>query len=303
MPMTTLHEIAVEKAKKQPGMVDSLTEKAPILDRVKWTAATHNLWNVAEVLTDIKGAGYSKIDGVLPIMSASSDLQRVDLLEMGGIMECPTNKANEFGGPDKYFAKMQPFLLADAGMRVERQIIVENWLKAAISVQNTINAGGTGAGWFLLAVRFDENHNVGLYNPNQFVQGRFFNITPINGGKEDYLHSPGYEGVLGYAVAYRCIFGYQILDAKRTCAAIVNIDEKHHPTDIQINELLAMVRYDQKNTILVISPFGKIHAFDSLKGQYLQMANGDTDAKIFLMTWAGIPILTSHNISDKIDHI
>ena len=40
----TLHEIALDKAKKRPELVDFLTEEAPILKMLKWIPATHGLW-------------------------------------------------------------------------------------------------------------------------------------------------------------------------------------------------------------------------------------------------------------------
>ena len=64
--MVTLHEIAVKHARKQKGMVDSLTEEAPILDHVKWKAASHGLWNVAERLTNIEGPAFVAPDAPLP---------------------------------------------------------------------------------------------------------------------------------------------------------------------------------------------------------------------------------------------
>lgn len=51
--MSTLSEICVEMANKQPGMLNSLIEEAPILERCKWIPATHGMWNVAEKMTDI----------------------------------------------------------------------------------------------------------------------------------------------------------------------------------------------------------------------------------------------------------
>ena len=54
----TLKEIALEKAKKRPELVDYLTEEAPILTLLKWIPATHGLWNVEEVLDAITGASF-----------------------------------------------------------------------------------------------------------------------------------------------------------------------------------------------------------------------------------------------------
>lgn len=301
--MRTLHEIAIRHAKKQSGMVDSLTEEAVILAHVKWKAATHGLWNVAEKLTDIQGAGFVEPDAPLPYMSASTDLVHTDLAVMGGTMEVPSQRARKFGGPTKYFAERQNYILKKAGMDTERQIVLENWLKGARAVKNLYNAGGAGEGWFILAVRFDELSNVGLYDPDQFESGRLLKIDFPYGGAEHYLHAPKYEGVLGYSVTYRGNFGYQMLDAARTVAAIVNIDETHAPTPDMIDDMLAQVRSQPGSTYLFTSPRGKIYGINPYKSERVQLANADANVKTQIETWSGISIVTSHNIGGKIGNI
>ncbi len=301
--MQTLHEIAIKHAKKQAGMVDSLTEESPILAHVKWKAASHGLWNVAERLTDIQGAGFTEPDAPLPYMSASTDLVHTDLHVMGGTMEVPTQRAKKFGGATKYFAERQNHILKKAGMDTERQLVFMNWLKGAQDEKNLFDAKGTGQGWFILAVRFDELSNVGLYDPDQFDSGRLLKIDFPYNGAEHYLHSPKYEGVLGYSVTYRGNFGYQMLDAKRTVAAIVNIDETHKPSADMIDDLLATVRSRPGTTYLFTSPRGKIYGINPYKVENVQLANNDTEAKTRIETWNGISIVTSHNIAEKIAHV
>lgn len=303
MMMSTLHEIAVAHAKKQPGMVDSLTEDAPILAHVRWKPATHGLWNVAEKLTHIDGAGFVMPDSPLPYMSASTDLVHTDLHVLGGTMEVPTLRALKFGGAAKYFAERQNWILKKAGMDTEVQLVAKNWFAAARKEGNLKDAGGQGPGWFLLGVRFDELSNVGLYDPDQFQSGRLLKVEFLYGGEEHYLRSPKYEGVLGFAVAYRGNFGYQILDAKRTCAAIVNIDETHKPTPAMIDDMLADIRSQPGNTYIFCGPHAKIHGINPYKVENVELVNGDTDAKTRIETWNGISIVTSHNITNKIQHI
>ena len=73
MPVAqTLHEIALDKARKRPELVDFLTEEAPILALLKWIPATHGLWNVEEVLDNIKGASFTELGAPLPTMNAET---------------------------------------------------------------------------------------------------------------------------------------------------------------------------------------------------------------------------------------
>lgn len=301
--LCTLHEIAIKHAKKQPGLVDSLTEESPILKVCKWKPATHGLFNVAERLVEVNGAGFVEIDAPLPMMSASTELEHTDLHMLGGMMEVPTQRAMKLGGPSKYFADKQDALLKSAASTVEKRLVLKNWLEAAKKSGNLRDAGGADKGWFIMAVRFDELGNTGLYDEGQFDKGRILNIKILHGGEEDYLKGKGYEGVLGYTVVYRGNFGWQILDAARTCSAIVNIDETSKPSVNDIDNMLADVRAQPGNTYIFCSPRGKIHAINPYKVENVHLSNTDTDAKTRVETWNGISIITSYNIMDKINHI
>lgn len=308
--MMTLHEIGLAWAKKQPGIIDDLTEDSPILDMIKWKAASHKMWNAAEKLVDIDGPGWTEPDAPLPMMQASTDLVHIDLHVLGGQMEVTTQKALKFGGPKKYFADRQNWILRHAGMTTEKQIVLQNMLKAATTWKNkagvksnVYDAGGSGQGWFILACRFDDQVNVGLYDPDQFDSGRLLKIDFPYNGAEHVLHGSKYEGVLGYSIVYRGNFGYQLLDPERTVAAIVNIDETHKPSVTMIDDMLAQVRSQPGSTYLFCGPRAKIYGINPYKTENVQLVNGDTDAKTRIETWNGISIVTSHNIDDKIAHV
>ena len=152
-------------------------------------------------------------------------------------------------------------------------------------------------------MRFDELLNVGLYDPDQFQQERLFSIDFPYGGNEHHLQSERYQGVLGYSVTYRANFGWQILDPKVTCAAIVNVDENSKPTAAMIDDMLADVRSQPGNTYLFCSPKAKIHGINPYKVQNVSLENSDTDAKTRVETWNGISIIVSHNFNETIDRI
>lgn len=301
--MSTLHEIAVEYANKQPGMIDALTEDSPILDVVKWQPSTHGLWNLAEKMTDVKGPGFVKPDAPLPHMSAASELVHTDLHIMGGTMEVPSLKAKKLGGPEKYFAKYQDKILRKAGMDTEMKLVMDNWYAAARSAKNIRSAGGTGSGWFMLAVRFDELANCGLFDPDQFDSGRFFRIDVLHGGNEDYLIGKGLENVLGYTIVYRTAFGWQILDAKRTCSAIVNIEPGKYPTADQIDDMLADVRATPANTYIFCSPRARTYGLNPHKKDHIMLTQSDKDGGFQLESWTGIPIVMSHNLNEPISNV
>lgn len=298
--MCTLHEIAISRANKQPGIVDALTEDTPVLNIFKWVPSTHGLWNVAEKLTDINGPAFTEPDAPLPVMSSSNDLVTTDLHVMGGMLEVPSARAQKFGGALKYFSERQDHLLKEAGRAVEKQIVKDVFLKAAVKVKNLRNAGGKGDGWWIMAVRFDDLSNVGLYDPDQFDQGRLLRIDMPYGGNEHYLRGKGYENVLGYTVVYRGHFGWQLLEPERTVAAVVNIDKDNYPTVDMMDDMLADVRAEKGNTYLICGPRAKIYGINKHKNEKVHVVMGDTNQQTVIESWNGIPIITSHNINDKI---
>lgn len=297
--MCTLHEISMNMADIQPGMVDSLTEEAPIFGMMKFIPASHKLWNIAENLTEVVGPGWTELDGPLPLMRASSDLVTTNLHVMGGTLEVPTQRALKFGGAAKYFGDRQDHFLKKMGMDVETQIVKNMWLNAGC-IHNHRDAGGKDKNMFLLAVRFDDLANIGLYDPDQFVSGRIMQIDTPYGGNEHYLRGEKYQGVLGYSVNYRANFGWQLLDAQRTCAVITGIDPTHAPTPDMIDEMLGDVRATSSNTYIFCSPRAKIYGINPHKRELVRMVNNENEVKTSVETWNGIPVITSHNLTNII---
>lgn len=301
--MSTLHEIAIKLAQKQPGMADDLTEDAPILKICKFKPASHKMWNVSEKLVEISGPAFVEHDAPLPVMKTSTELVTTYLHTLGGMMQVPTQRALKFGGPQKYFAEKQPAILRHAGMTTEKTLVMDNWLKAAIASGNVKDAGGAGEGWFILAVRFDDLTNVGLYDPDQFQSGTLLKMDWLDNGGEHQFHNGPHAGMTGYTIVYRGNFGWQILEAGRTCSAIVNVNEKSGVSVDDIDNMLADIRAQSGSTYIFCSPRAKIYGINKHKKDNVQLVNNDTEAKTVIDAWNGIPIVTSYNIMDKIAHV
>lgn len=297
--MQTLKEIANEKAKKQPEMVDALTEEAPILAVCRWTAATHGLWNVAEKVEDITGPGVVEMNAPLPTVDVATQLVKTDVEILGGVMEVPKDTADQFGGAPAYFARKQDKVLRKAGMDTEQRLFFNNWLRGAKDVKNILPTAATsGDGRTILAVRFDPDANVGIYDPAQFDQGRLLRLNELSGGQLYHLRSR--PGVSGYGVELRGRFGWQMLAPEKTVAAIVNIQPGKLPTETQIDELIALVHGTPANTYLFMSEKTKIMAVNPFKKDRVEMLNADNDLKTMVAAWNGVRIITSYNIDREI---
>jgi hypothetical protein len=289
--MSTLKELSVLYAKKQPKQVDYLTEEAPILNIIPWEPASHGLWNAYEEVTSVTGASFVNLDEALPEIGTDSELKKFDLGIMGGIMECGEDKANMYGGKEAYFAKKLPTVLRESGMSAETNILYQNIRKYAIDNDMATEPDATTAGdihYSILAIRYIMGETAGLYSPDGFAQGAMMNAEPINGGnlyKND-------NGVLVYGLRLKAYFGFQIANPN-TVAAIVNIDADNLPTAAQIDDLIASVRGTPGSSFLYMHERCKSKL--GYKGNYLQMTVSDADVNRVIASWNGIPIITSYN--------
>lgn len=292
----TLHEIALDKAKKRPELVDFLTEEAPILGMLKWIPATHGLWNVEEVLDSIKGPAFTDLGAPLPSMNAETQLRQTYVNLLGGEVEVSKDKSAQFGGAQKYFARRENAFFKQAGMDTELAIWRDYWRKAAIREKLFTKCAATKDVYTIMIVRFDGENNIGIYDPTQFNQGRLLDPSPINGGALYHLRSQ--PGVLGYGVEYRGRFGWQLLNPERAVHALVNIDATHLPTLTQIEDAIAAVRGSAENTYI----FGhrKIvqKAFSAIKQADIMYVNSDNNIQTIIGAINGIRIVGSYNLPD-----
>ncbi|WP_347288603.1 major capsid protein [Bilophila wadsworthia] len=292
----TLHEIALDKAKKRPELVDFLTEEAPILKMLKWIPATHGLWNVEEILDSIQGASFTDLGAPLPSMKAETQLRQTYVNLLGGEVEVSKDKAAQFGGAANYFARRENAFYKQAGMDTELAIWRDYWRKAALKNKLITKCGATANAYTILIVRFDQENNIGIYDPTQFNQGRLLDPEPLNGGALYHLRSQ--PGVSGYGVEYRGRFGWQLLNPARAVHAIVNVDSANLPTLSQIEDAIASVRGTAANTYI----FGhhKIvqKTFSAIKQADIMYVNGDNSIQTIIGAINGIKIIGSYNLPD-----
>ena len=291
--MPTLKELSIEYAKKQPKQVDTITEKTPILDIIPFEAASHGLWNVHEEIESITGAGFVEMDQVLPTIAMTSKLVHVDLSIMGGKIECGEDKAQMFGGKEKYFARKMPAILKQTGVDTEVAILYQNIRKYCIDNSLITKCGGSSdTNYSILFIRFEEGVTGGLYSPDGFKQGAMLDAKAINGGNL-YLNS---SDILVYGLRLKGYFGFRIADS-RTVYALVNFDASNLPTAAEIDDAIAEVRGDPANTWMFMHQKA-LNLLYKFKGDDLQTIPRDRDYNRVFTHWNGIPVMTSYNFLD-----
>lgn len=306
--MSTLNvfrELAIQTATKQPGLVDSLTEEAPIFAMIPMQAASNGIQNKYEELQDATGAQVVDLDAALPTIDSNGEVKTVDLNQLGGKMEVGEDKLKVLGlSPGQYFDKKLPAILRVTGANLETSILYNNIRAYANTNSNLLSAGGSNSGamYSMLCVKWVPGETTGLYNPMGWGNGKVFDFTLLNGGN---LHTLSDTTTLGYAQRMKLHIGMQLANP-RYVSGISNIDLVASgstptgvvalPTEMQIDDMILNARGNPGNTFIYMHPKLK-NALNVYKGSALQTNVMDTNFNRVFDMWNGIPIITSYNFS------
>lgn len=293
-------EIAIELSKKQPKMVDQLLEEAPIFATIPMEGASHDLWNLYEEQDTVVGASLVDVDDELPEVYSESKLKQIDLSILGGKEYVGEDKALIFGGAAAYFAKQQASILKKTGQDAEAGIIYNN-LRAYAEANHTAAipklidvTGSANTNYTILCVNWAQGEITGLFREGGFGRGALMDITPLSGGNLFEKTISG-KSILVYGARLKSYIGIQLANA-RYVSAIVNIDRVNSktPTAAQIDSTISNARGTSARTVLYMHP-DVLNMLYALKYADLQMRPQDTDLNSMVLTWNGIPIITSYN--------
>lgn len=286
----TLAELNTALAKKQPHLLENLTEETPVLNSIKFEASSHPLSNTYEEVTDIDTASFVKMNAPLPKMGMSSTLKKQDLSIMGGELFCPEDTAQTFGSAEAYFAKKTPSLLRQAGMKIEKEIIYNDLLDFAAKNGKVEEAGASSDdSYCMIAFRQIPGENIGLYSPEGFKSGAGLDVKKINNGA--IYHNE--EGVLGYGLRFKGYFGIQLAN-KDGIAAITGITKSNLPTAQAIDDMLVEAKASAGSTLIYCHP--KVLSFlNKYKENMLRVDTRENDINRTFLSWNGIRFVTSYN--------
>lgn len=286
----TLAELNTALAKKQPHLLENLTEETPVLNSIKFEASSHPMHNAYEEVTDIDTASFVKMNAPLPKMGVSSTLKKQDLSIMGGELFCPEDTAQTFGSAEAYFAKKTPSLLRQAGMKIEKEIIYNDLLDFAVKNGKVEEAGASGEDTYcMIAFRQIPGENIGLYSPEGFKSGAGLDVKKINNGA--IYHND--EGVLGYGLRFKGYFGIQLAN-KDGISAITKISKSNIPTAQAIDDMLVEAKASAGSTLIYCHP--KVLSFlNKYKENLLRVDTRESDINRTFLSWNGIRFVTSYN--------
>lgn len=205
--MSTIKDLNVKLAKTQQNMVNTLVEENPILDSIPVKPATHGIYNVYSKVTDIEGMDEVDYDDELPVVGISFALDQTRLGKIGGKLHMPQDAAMNMGGYDAYAADRFPSIIKKSGNDFEYRVYYKGFLAAALQNGKAVGCGGTTPNkqYSLVAVTYNQDTTIGLYNPNAVNAGKLFDNKMLNGGNEYEIEYAGkkFIGKVGQPLIFR----------------------------------------------------------------------------------------------------
>lgn len=257
-PKNGLREVLLSHEPKQPQLVNTITEDAPIVGGdVLFMPASHNIINKYEKAREVQGPKRVDLDAPLKLMNVVTDLKETKLFKIAGLLELPVDRI-ESATPEwmaQWMARKLPLTLQAGMADIERSYLYDILLASCLESPGrtkNMNASASGNNYLsILGCVYDEGNNCGLYNANRAnpmggaagagngeqQQSSFFRIdVKWNGGRGDLSN-----GASGYAWDVSAMLGFQQANEKKE-AAIVNIDEDHFPTYLDLIEFARKLR-------------------------------------------------------------
>ena len=305
----TIQDLNVFLTSKQRGIINSFVEENPILKTMPIKPATHGIYNVHAEVANVDAMEEVDFDAELPTLGINFSLGRTRLGKIGGVIPIPQDAAFEMGGFSKYADDRMPPILNRSGNAHEAKIYYKGFLKRALEAGNAVSAGGKTANkqFSMVAVHYDEDSTIGLYNPNTVGNvrdaGSLFVIQALNNGA--VYKVPDLGNALGKEIAAWMDFGLQLADP-RYVRAIVNIEPKANETDhdkidglptaMQIDDLINDVRGNPANTVIYCNPIIRRYLGLKYKLEKRMVMDTNTNVSYEVFSWNDVQFVTSHNI-------
>lgn len=290
----TFYNLAVDKAKKQPFLVNTITENSPVLATAIMQPTTNGLQHNYKKATLVDGPGLVDIDGVLPTMTFDGRLETVNLSVFGGEIEKGIDEVKMAGGKSEAFSQALEIASQSYFQQLEKSVLYNELRAYAIANGNYIKAGGSSTvNSSILCVSWTAGEIAGLYDPTFFGAGNMLEVmdmTPTQAVKNSsgvYVHRYVAKGNFGVLKANENKVG-----------AIVNIDLTNAAssfTSALIDRLLVNARaYGNPNAVLTM-PYQIMAYLGQFKDNKL-ITTFDSEINTIVSRWNGVRIIPTYNM-------
>ena len=280
--------------------------------------ASNNIINKYEKARDVQGPKRVDLDAPLQLLSVVSDLLETKLFKIAGLLELPQDRieAATRGWVAQWMSRKLPIALQKGMANIEYSYLYDILLASCLATPGrTINANpnatGTGKYYTILGCAYDEGQNCGLYNPNRAnplggqagagngenQQQTFFRIQAMWNGGMGKLSN----GASGYSWDVSAMLGFQQANEKKE-RAIVNIDEEHFPTYLQLVQFARSIKGNNARKHIYMAPA----VADMIISKYSNTNSNnalitvDQNGRLRIV---GIPVTESDNFIDGEDAI
>lgn len=295
--MTVLRDLAQIKADPF-HMVDDMMENCPVLDSMPFSPTTDGMDHKFGTFDVVEGGGFTRQDEEPGSAVASGHVSSITTGILSFKIEAGVDSLRRLygtrdpqAGLAKHVARVLPKIVRNNSMRFEKQVM-DLLVRYAVANGSVIDAGGTGSGYAIVAVRWIEDELCGLYNPAGFEQGTLFTATPKYAGGVYVKDGAEYIGI-----DYKCDIDV-LLNNRRCVGALVNVDSTHKPTAEQIDELgIACRAGSDGRSMLVMHPKAAL-MLKAVKGNMLHMTPADTNVNRSVTAWGTMPVVETYNFGD-----
>lgn len=163
-------------------LVDSLTSQSPLLKHMQWSQANRSIQHTYRDIATIEGVDTFELDGALPDMKVTFNLNNVNLTPFGGRMELGEDTARLMGNPDVFFREQSILLAREAGQKLEKSVF-ERIVATAIEKNKVFCMSETPSttGVTIAVVSWNPYETCGLFSP-RYDRGEFFELEKYHKG-------------------------------------------------------------------------------------------------------------------------
>jgi hypothetical protein len=151
--------------------------------------------------------------------------------------------------------------------------------------------GNNNTNYSIVAAKYVQNEISGLYNPNGWGNGKFFDIVKL---PENYLNSAN-QHVTGRIMKLN--FGMKMANPNYV-TSIVNIDKAANLKTIKLDEMISTIIEEARGAdVLYMHPSLKRMIGTTFKLEKMNYVPADTAVNLIVDSWDNVPIITDYNLA------
>lgn len=304
----TWREVAIAAAPTQSKIINLFIKNTPWLANMLVEPTSNGIQHAFEKVMSITEPQVIDLDAALPIIGAETELDYVDVSQIGGQMYVGEDKIQSLKTtPEAYFDKRLRIILPKTAMSLEKTLLVNSYLKYANDNSNSQTAGGVNTGnmYSMICVNQSPEEINALYNPAGWGNGQVFDAKKIsNGALMPMPTAVSPTNNLGYGSRIKSQIGVQLANPNYV-SSINDIDvvidagtatgRAALPTEAQIDDMILNAEAMGSPQAVIVMPVQVLNALYAYKASALRMSVEDQNFDRRIAMWNSTPIIPTYN--------